>query len=197
VETDGLEDEPRILKFLTEKENVGYVDISNLESNTNYSFILTCEGESVVNKTFDIKTDYGRPSAPQNITAALIAKRVQVTWLPPSIPEDSFSYYKIIIDENPLSLNVSKNENPPSLNVSKNETSYRMSKDYKDGMENTFIVSACYINNQKEIFCSDKNGANASFSIPVTITPSSTGIHSYSISIFMIIFSYFFISQMK
>jgi hypothetical protein len=192
VQTDGLEDEPRILKFLPEKGNVGFVDISNLESNTNYSFILTCrEGQSFVNETLNIKTDYGRPSAPQNITAALIDKRVQVTWLPPSIPEDSFSYYKIITDENPL-----------SITVSKNETSYRMSKDYKEGMEHTFIVAACYINNQKEIFCSDKNGANASFSMPVTriplpITPSSTGIHSYSISIFMIIFSYFFISQMK
>jgi hypothetical protein len=201
VKINRSEDEPQPLEFLKgDKANLGFVDFSNLKSNTNYSFTLTCKQDrSSMTETLDIKTDYGIPEAPKNINVSVASDHVQITWSPPSIPE-SFSYYKILLDSQVVE---------PKL--SNNETSYKIIRDLTEG---TYVIyiSTCYENIQNITICSNPSDAKAPFikatatttpTMPITTTTTTTpaptqkssGVYSYSFSISTILSSLFLLNK--
>ncbi|CAF0865758.1 unnamed protein product [Rotaria sordida] len=206
---DNLGDDPQPLTFPSSNPNLGFVEISNLESSTEYTSILNCKVDSdTANKTFIFTTDYGRPSAPQHVTASLVSYPVKITWSPPAIHEASFTNYRIFIDNEPTPIFINKAIN-----------SYEMGKDYENGTTHIISIQACYSNNQGRLICSKPEKITVNFftststtstttttttttvtttttTTPAT-TPKSTGVHSYSISVLMIIFSLFLSSKMK
>ena len=203
VRTEETEDDPLPLPLLGEKADKGSIQISNLQPNTTYTFTLSCKTDATpaatVNVAAKVTTDYARPSAPQNITASLDAKKLKVTWSPPSIVTAPVTHYRVTIDT------VTKDV--------LNETSYQVSEDYKYDIKHTIIVTACYVNKQKQAICSPRAESQTSFVelAPTTtitetttttttttpVTPKSTGVHSYSISVSMIIFSLVLFIKMK
>ncbi|CAF2397566.1 unnamed protein product [Rotaria sp. Silwood2] len=211
VYTDKLGDNAQILTFMENKQDIGFVTIPNLEPNTLYEFTLNCKTntDSATEKR-NVTTDHGRPLAPQNVAAILVSKHIKISWSPPSMLE-SFSYYKIIIDNNPI-----------STNIWKNVTSYEMTDDYKYGIMHTISVITCYINIQQHPVCSKPADSTTKFFEPTAATATTTtttatatpivtqtstativsstksiGVHSYHISVCMIIFSLFLSSKIK
>lgn len=174
--------------FLIEKPNIGRVQIDNLQPDTLYSFTLTCEGTEK-NITHNIRTDYGRPSAPQNITVILNSKRLRVVWLPPLLPAGPIHNYKLTI-----------NQNTVVDNLPNDKLSYDMIEDYVYGMQYTFSLVACNKDRQNTV-CSRPNESQASIFIPTTTTatsePNSSSTLSYSISFLIFIFCFLVSSQMK
>jgi hypothetical protein len=178
-----------------------------------YSFTLTCKSSATpdvpaVSKNAYATTDYARPLAPKSITASLNSPNLTVNWSPPSISTAPISFYRIQIN------NVTVDNN-----ISNDKTSFQVSGEYKYDTDYKIVVSACYKNNQHSSVCSLRNGNEISFReskpsttstittatasttaaapIPTTTAttappPKSTGVHSYSISISMIIFSLLF-----
>ena len=152
-----------VFRSAEETDTVGSVFIFNLEPNTNYSATLRCVlGQSFVNENVTFKTDYGRPSAPRNVSARLVSRNVEIKWSPPSTSSDSFTYYKLEIDNK-----------SPGFEIPKNQTSYATSDVYVDGTRYTFQVSTCYRNNQGKSVCSDRNEGKSTFLIPVVLSSSS------------------------
>jgi hypothetical protein len=175
------------LTFLDEKPNKGLVNIENLRSDTLYLFTLSCEGtdETI---TRNIRTDYGRPSLPENTTVILNLKRLTISWLPPLVPAGPIYSYRLIIDKNPII-----NDLPNT------QFSYEMKEDYVYGTRHTFTVLACNKDRENSTVCSNEDEAEVSFFLQAitTTTTSSTGILSCSIFFPVLIFSFFLFSQMK
>jgi hypothetical protein len=209
VKIDGSEEEPQRLEFQKEDETLGPIDISDLKSNTNYLFTLTCElDKSPISRTITITTDYGRPEAPKNINVSLASEHVQITWSAPSIPLESFSYYKILMDNKIIE---------PELLKSK--TSYNITKALEEG-KHILNMATCYINKQNAPKCSNSADAQVSFTKatttattapaspptpptaasptpapPTPAPPKASGVCSYSFSIPTIILSLLFVSK--
>ncbi|CAF3567904.1 unnamed protein product [Rotaria sordida] len=200
---DNLGDVSQPLTFPSSDPNLGFVEISNLEPSTPYMSVLNCKVDTDTDrKTFNFTTDYGRPSAPQNVIPSLVSQRVKITWSPPAIHEASFTNYRIFIDNEPTPISINKTIN-----------SYEVDKDYDNGTTHISSIQACYLNNQLRLICSKPENITVKVIIltsttstttttttttttPAT-TPKSTGVHSYSISVLMIIFSLFLSSKMK
>ncbi|CAF2178320.1 unnamed protein product [Rotaria magnacalcarata] len=127
--------------------NIGSATVSDLEPDTLYSFSLTCIGTDG-NATRLLRTDYGRPSVPRNITVTLVSKRLRISWLPPAVPNGPIHNYKLTKDRETI-----------SDEIPNNESSYDMTKDYVYGETDTFFFSACNINRKNETVCSNPNDA--------------------------------------
>jgi len=174
-----------------EKENETLLTTTfvNLIPNTAYKFILTCKDTSeMISKELQITTDYGRPSdSIESVNVTFDYPIIRIEWSSPSISIDSFTEYRIFID------------NKDSFVSTKSNTSFQISNKYIDSKSHTVSIAVCYVNNQNATLCSSKNKAEKSFSfsIPTTTTtapptsPSTTsnGIYSYSISICVFLFS--------
>jgi hypothetical protein len=146
--------------FSPDTPSVGSATISDLKPDTLYSFTLTCVGanETVMR---DVRTDYGRPSAPQNITVTHVSKRLRISWLPPSEPNGPIHNYKLIKERETI-----------SDKIPNSESSYDMTKDYVYGETDTFFLSACNINRKNETPCSNPNDGKVSFFLPSSTTTS-------------------------
>lgn len=195
-----LDDTPQsmILKLVEDNVSVGQVTIAHLEPGTNYTAVLSCQnGQSSANANLSFKTDYERPLPPVNITASLVSGHVQIAWLPPAAPADSFSNYILKIDGKELDLPI-----PEGTNL------YRMPDPYQDGSKHTFQVKTCYKNNQDSSICSASAKGMDSFFVPITSGPSisstsnitpttkkSSDAPTTSISISMLLFSLLLINE--
>ncbi|CAF2978673.1 unnamed protein product [Rotaria sp. Silwood2] len=146
------------VEFLPTKPNIGFANISDLQSNTLYSYTLSCVGTDQT-MTRNFRTDYGRPSAPQNITVKLDSKRLTLFWLPPLKPAGPIHNYKLNID---LQLIID--------NIPNNQFSYTMIEDYIYGQKHVFFLQACNIDRQKHSVCSIANDGENSFFMPMTTT---------------------------
>ncbi|CAF2135072.1 unnamed protein product [Rotaria magnacalcarata] len=216
VNSPQLADDSYLVTFLATQNHTGYVMISDLKPNTNYSLTLACMDEdSHPSLTIQRKTDYGRPSAPKGIRSELVANKLKITWLPVTPPE-SFTHYKLTIDTT-------------YEDIGKDKTSYEMEEKYADGVKHKIRIQACYKNFQNHILCSNSGDDETTFLIstvaPPVITTSanspavtpiptvaattqqtatpmpvasttikSLGVHSYSVSVLMIFLSLFFLS---
>ena len=170
VNIQGIDDAPQSVIFSAVEGDisVGYVIISNLESNTNYTAALTCNNDpSSDNKNLPFKTDYGHPSAPQNVSASLVSGHVKITWSPPAAPADSFNNYVLGI-HNKL----------PAFPITKENNSYQVPDVYEDGIKYTFYVKTCYKNNQDHSICSKQE--QRTFFVPATAPPPSSPISNTS-----------------
>ncbi|CAF3744745.1 unnamed protein product [Rotaria socialis] len=80
--------------FSSDTTSIGFALIKDLEPDTMYSFTLFCGGtdETI---TRHIRTVYGRPSPPRNITATLVSERLRISWLPHSVPNEPIHNYKL------------------------------------------------------------------------------------------------------
>ncbi|CAF4017659.1 unnamed protein product, partial [Rotaria magnacalcarata] len=135
--------------FPSTTPNIGSATITHLEADTLYSFTITCIGADG-NATRLLRTDYGRPSVPRNITVTLVSKRLRISWLPPAVPKGPIHNYKLTKDRETI-----------SDEIPNNESSYDMTKDYVYGKTNTFFFSACNINRKKDTVCSSPNEAKS------------------------------------
>ncbi|CAF2203714.1 unnamed protein product [Rotaria magnacalcarata] len=151
--------------FPSTTPNIGSATITDLEADTLYSFTITCIGADG-NATRLLRTDYGRPSVPRNITVTLVSKRLRISWLPPAVPKGPIHNYKLTKDRETI-----------SDEIPNNESSYDMTKDYVYGKTNTFFFSACNINRKKDTVCSSPNEGKVSFFVPASTTLQQTTIH--------------------
>lgn len=163
MKTEELADDPKPLQFLSDpNKEIGYLTITGLQPYTSYTFRLTCgDDKSAITVIRTLRTDFGRPSAPENIKTTLVDKHVKVTWSPVT-PAESFSHYKIIIDNKPI----------PD-NIAKSESSYHFKQEYVLGTEHKIRVQACYINFQQYPICSNLPKEDTAFFMP-TPAPSTT-----------------------
>lgn len=142
--------------------NLGFADVLNLKPNTLYSFTITCVG-TVETITRYIRTDYGAPSPPQNMTVTLVSRRLRISWLPPLSFNGPLNNYRLR-DANGMIED----------NIPTNQFSYDMDKDVVQGQEYTFFLVACNINRLNDSVCSNPNEAQASFLLPTVPTISTT-----------------------
>jgi hypothetical protein len=168
---------------LESKPNIGHVEIKNLTADTLYSFNLSCvEADKIVTRLF--RTDYGRPSVPQNITVVINSKRLRVSWLPSLVPAGPIDKYRLtIVGDKVID------------DLSNDTLSYDTTEDYIYGKEYVFMVEACNKNRRNEIPCSNINDGKTSIYIPLTTTtgtPNSSNVLSYSIVV--LIFIFYFLS---
>ncbi|CAF2825879.1 unnamed protein product [Rotaria sp. Silwood2] len=136
----------------------GKIEIRNLQQNTLYSFTLSCVG---INETITrhIRTDYGFPLVPQNITVKLNSKHLTLFWSLPLIIIGPITNYKLTIDQQPI-----------IDNISNSQFSYTMIEDYIYGHKHVFFLQTCSINRQNIRKCSDPNDGIATFYMPMTTT---------------------------
>ena len=93
-----------VVTYTTDKPKLGYVKIDLLQPNTLYSFTATCKDTAAtVSKTIEVKTDYGRPSAPQDIKVSLDSKHLKISWTPPQVPAGIINNYRLMVDNNIVS----------------------------------------------------------------------------------------------
>ncbi|CAF3379702.1 unnamed protein product [Rotaria socialis] len=149
------------VEFSSMTPNIGSVSVSDLKPDTLYSFTLTCTGTDD-NAARLIRTDYGRPSAPQNITVTLVSERLRISWLPPLVPNGPIHNYKLIRDRETI-----------SSKIPNSESSYDMTKYYVDRETDTFFLSACNINEKHDTVCSSLTDGKVSFFLPAATTTSS------------------------
>ncbi|CAF3526925.1 unnamed protein product [Rotaria socialis] len=149
------------VEFSSMTPNIGSVSVSDLKPDTLYSFTLTCTGTDD-NAARLIRTDYGRPSAPQNITVTLVSERLRISWLPPAVPNGPIHNYKLIRDRETI-----------SSKIPNSESSYDMTKYYVDRETDTFFLSACNINEKHDTVCSSPNDGEVSFFLPAATTTTS------------------------
>ncbi|CAF1053109.1 unnamed protein product [Adineta steineri] len=159
VEVNGLSGVPHHIVFLGDKPNKGYVDITNLQPDTLYSFKLNCTGTDQT-ETRNIKTDYGRPSPPHDIKFTLNSKRLQISWLRPDVPSGPIHKYRLTI-----------NTDPTIDNLPHDKLSYDITEDYVDGTEYKIVLVACNVNNKNIPVCSDANQGQVTFIMGSTTTP--------------------------
>ncbi|CAF2178308.1 unnamed protein product [Rotaria magnacalcarata] len=95
--------------FPSTTPNIGSATITDLEADTLYSFTITCIGADG-NATRLLRTDYGRPSVPRNITVTLVSKRLRISWLPPAVPKGPIHNYKLTKDRETISDEIPNNE---------------------------------------------------------------------------------------
>ena len=199
VQRDDITSESYPIAFLPDRLNRGSVDIRNLNPDTSYSFTLSCLGTTQT-VTRPIRTDYGRPSGPQNITARLIGQRLRVSWLRPAVPAGPIHSYRFTVDPSPL-----------FTNLSGDALFFDNTEDYVSGTAQTFIIQACNTNKRNVTECSLPNEGRVSFSSstsPVSVsTPSSgstprttprseaTGVFSNSVFLIPFLYSSFVLIQ--
>ncbi|CAF0867197.1 unnamed protein product [Rotaria sordida] len=148
------------VKFSSEKPNIGSADIDDLQPNTLYSFTISCIGTTQIITRY-IRTGYGHPSKPHNITIILNSKRLKLSWSPPLLPAGPINNYRLTIDQQPI-----------IDNIPKNQFSYDMTEDYIYGQTHIFFLQACNINRQNHSICSNPNDGNVIFPMPITTTLS-------------------------
>ncbi|CAF4374854.1 unnamed protein product, partial [Adineta steineri] len=149
-----------------------------------YSFKLNCTGTDQT-ETRNIKTDYGRPSPPSDITFTLNSKRLQISWSRPLFPAGPIHNYRLTI-----------NTNSPIDNLPHDKLSYDITEDYVDGTEYKIVLDACNVNNKNEAVCSDANEGQATFIMgstaapagETTTKPNSSNIPSYSVAFLLFVF---------
>ncbi|CAF1036081.1 unnamed protein product [Adineta steineri] len=159
VEVNGSTGDRHHIGFLDGKPNKGYADITNLQPDTLYSFKLQCTGTDQT-ETRNIKTDYGRPSPPSDITFTLNSKRLQLSWSRPLSPAGPIHKYRLTI-----------NTDPTIDNLPHDKLSYDITENYVDGTEYKIVLVACNVNNKNEAVCSDANQGQATFIMGSTTTP--------------------------
>ncbi|CAF2825848.1 unnamed protein product [Rotaria sp. Silwood2] len=142
--------------FFEETPNISYVLFHNLQPNTLYSFTLTCAGTNETITRY-IRTDYGIPSSPKNITVKLNSQRLTLFWSSPIQPAGPIYNYKLTIDAK-LTIN----------NIPNNQFSYTITEDFIYGERYLFYLQACNINRQNQSECSNPNDGNATFFMPMT-----------------------------
>ncbi|CAF3181135.1 unnamed protein product [Rotaria sp. Silwood2] len=139
---------------------MGSAFINALQPNTLYSFNLTCVGTDKT-VTLNIRTDFGRPLAPQNITVRLNSKRLRIAWSSPFLPAGPISNYKLTIDQQ-----------SPIENISNSQLSYDMTEDYVFGQKHEFFLEACNKNRKNDSLCSNPTYGRTIFFMPMPITPA-------------------------
>lgn len=156
----------------------GFVTIKNLQPYTLYSFDINCS-EVMSIKSYAIRTDVFRPSSPRNIELILNNKRLQLKWMPPSLPQGPIDEYRVTVD---------KIEMKPAL---KNTVlSYTMNKDYISGITHTMSVSACNIDTQNRTLCSNPKDAEVSYfqkKIDTTVPTQSASMNQISFMFILLI----------
>ncbi|UJR21563.1 hypothetical protein I4U23_024646 [Adineta vaga] len=165
-----------LVNFTSQNPERGSVNVLDLQADTLYSFELIClEGDR--NVQLYLRTDYGRPSPPQNVTPVLESRRVRLSWLRPTTPAGPIHNYRL-----------KRNQNPVTNEIPGDALSYVMTEDYVFGSTDVFGLTACNTNNKNESICSDANQGTATFYMEGTTTPivpttkpSSANGFSYSI----------------
>ncbi|CAF0972619.1 unnamed protein product [Rotaria sp. Silwood1] len=159
--TDDNDNDAYPVEFMSNKPNIGSADVGDLQPDTLYSFTLNCIGSNETITRY-IRTDNGYPSAPQNITVQLNSKHLTLFWSFPLLPAGSINHYKLILNRQVLSNNIS--------NI---QFSYNMTEDYIYGQKHVFYLQACNINYQNQSLCSHPNDSMATFYMPMTTTTST------------------------
>ena len=174
------------MTFFNESD-IGSVTVSSLQPDTLYSFNLTCEGTHEINIR-EIRIDYGRPSAPQNIAVILNFNRLTVSWSPPLLPAGPINNYR---------LNIPNQETMDD--IPNTQFSYDMKVDYTYGEHYTFFVQACNKNRRNDIICSNPNEGEISFiettTLGTTTRCNSSEILSCSKLLSIFVFSFLLFHQ--
>ncbi|CAF0809181.1 unnamed protein product [Adineta steineri] len=218
VKTTGIDDDPVPLTFTAESEDLGSAQISNLRPLTKYTFTLTCSfsATETETKTETIITDYDRPLPPKNVAASLVFKKIIITWQHETTSSIPINFYKIIFDgkhttnltndrtsfeiPNDYEYNTKHTINVQACNINNqkhavcsrlegNEEKFQQTAP-TDAPTTTIAATAGPTPTEMT-----SPPASATSAATTTSTPTSTksiGVHSYTISIPIIIFSLFF-----
>ncbi|CAF0873835.1 unnamed protein product [Adineta steineri] len=221
VKTTGIDDDPVPLTFTAESEDLGFAQISNLRPQTPYLITLTCiftvtEPETKTeteNRTTTIITDYDRPLAPKIVKVSLALNKITINWQPGSTSGVTYDFFKIIVDNKMTADNIDSHktsfEMPDVYNYGVEHTIYVQA--CKKNNQKHATCSRLEGNGEKFKQAAPTDAPTTTTTATTTTagpiptemtsspttasTPTSTksiGVHSYTISIPIIIFSLFF-----
>ena len=148
------------MNFPTTDSRRGNVKVEQLQADTVYSFELTCIGADKP-ATLVLKTDFGRPSAPERISCDLDTKHVHLTGRRPSIPAGPIQNYRLTLNRTTIT------ESIPG-----DATTYIVTNNYVWGTEYNLVLTACNTNRKNESICSDPSLGSLTFYMEATTTPT-------------------------
>ncbi|CAF0869769.1 unnamed protein product [Adineta steineri] len=217
VKTTGIDDDPIPLTFTAESNDLGSAQISNLRPQTPYLITLTCSFTPTETDTkpvpVTIITDYDRPLAPKIVKVSLALNKITINWQPGSTSGVTYDFYKIIVDNKMIEDNIDSHktsfEMPDVYNYGVEHTIYVQA--CKKNNQKHATCSRLEGNGEKfkQAAPTDAPATTTTATtttagpIPTEVTSSATtastptstksiGVHSYTISIPIIIFSLFF-----
>ncbi|CAF1533680.1 unnamed protein product [Adineta ricciae] len=156
--TSNASNNALVVNFSTTDSGRGNVKVEQLQADTIYSFELTCVGADESVKLV-LKTDFGRPSAPERISCDLNANHVHLSWHRPSTPAGPIHNYRLTLNRTTIT------ESIPG-----DATTYTMTNDYVLGTEYNLVLTACNTNRKNESICSDPNLGSLTFYMEATTT---------------------------
>ncbi|CAF1562713.1 unnamed protein product [Adineta ricciae] len=148
------------VNFSTTNSDRGSVKVEQLRADTVYSFELICIGADK-SAMLVLKTDFGRPSAPEQISCNLAGNHARLAWQRPSTPAGPIHNYRLTLNRTTIT------ESIPG-----DATTYTMANDYVWGTEYNLVLTACNTNRKNESICSDPSLSSLTFYMEATTTTS-------------------------